>query len=148
MASTQTKKRKNKNSFPQVDEDDLGFTDKGYVSELKASKPVDERQLQAELLNRFDQTAVIDAFEEAHGTRKQKTAEAPKYKFNNVILEPCKLKDQEMLNKLLNETDKYTIKLFKDTFSARTGDYKVFIIYGERIDETKALPAPTEKKDE
>lgn len=140
MAST-LKKKRNKNTFPQVDEDDLGYTDKGYVSELKASKPINERDLQAELLRKFDPTTVIDAFEEAHGTRKPKHKEV-QYEFKNIMLEPAKLKDQEMLNKLMNDP-KFMIKLYKDSFSVR-GDYKVFIIYGEAIDETKALNAPTE----
>jgi hypothetical protein len=136
---------KKNNNFPEVADEDLGFSNKGYVSELKATRKTSSaRELQAELLNKFEPSAVIDAFEEAHGT-KRRQPEGPKYNYKNLILEPCKLKDQQMLNELMNNGDKYVIKLYKDSFSAR-GDYKAFVIYGELID--KDAPVPVAKKEE
>jgi hypothetical protein len=95
------------------------------------------RNVRNEITNKgFDPEAVIDAYEQAKGIkRRSKPSEAENYEFKNIILDPEQQRDQDMLNELMNNK-KYMITLWKDTWTPQ-GNFRVFIIYGCKKEETK-----------
>lgn len=99
--------------------------------------PTIKRNVRNEVSNKgFDPEAVIDAFESFKGIKKKsKTPALTEYVFKNIILDPEQQKDQELLNELMNNK-KYLIALWKDTWTPQ-GNFRVFIIYGSKKEESK-----------
>jgi hypothetical protein len=95
-----------------------------------------KRNIRNEVTNKggFDPEVIIDAFEKSRGIRSRQKNELENYKFKNIILDPEKQKDQDMLNELMNNK-KYLITLWKDTWTQQ-GSFRVFIIYGAKEDES------------
>jgi hypothetical protein len=91
-----------------------------------------KRNIRNEVTNKgFDPSVIIDAYEQSRGIRTNRTKnELENYKFKNIILDPEKQKDQDMLNELMNNK-KYLIVLWKDTWTQQ-GSYRVFIVYGAK----------------
>lgn len=96
-----------------------------------------KRNIRNEVSNKgFDPEAVIDAFETAKGIKKRsKPIEAFELTFKNIVLDPEQQREQDMLNELMNNK-KYTIVLWKDTWTPQ-GSFRVFIIYGQKKEEEK-----------
>ena len=99
--------------------------------------PSVKRNIRSEVANKgFDPEAVIDAFETFKGIKKRpKSPALTEYTFKNIILDPEQQRDQEMLNELMNNK-RYLIALWKDTWTPQ-GNFRVFIIYGSKKEETK-----------
>ncbi len=107
----------------------------------KGAKNKPERNLKKELFGKKDVNEVIDAYENSLGyPKKQKQDVNLKYK--NKIFTANNAEDTELLNELMNSKDRYTIVMWKDTWTVH-GDYKVFIIYAENTD-SKELTEPSE----
>jgi hypothetical protein len=98
-----------------------------------------KRNIRNEVSNKaFDPEAVIDAYELAKGIKKRPRSEdLSDLVFKNIILDPEQQRDQDMLNELMNNK-KYTIAMWKDTWTTQ-GSFRVFVIYGTRKE-------PEEKK--
>ncbi len=129
--------RTKKTTLPPLSAEDVTLNT-GYVSDMGVSTrhgTRTDRKLADELMSKFDPTAVVDAYEESIGLKPKGANKAPKYFYRPTILEPEQPADKEKLTNLMNDP-KYKIIVYKDSFSVR-GDYKVFIIYGELVDETK-----------
>ena len=97
-----------------------------------------KRNIRNEVNNKgFDPEAVIDAFELAKGIKKRPSTEAilNEYTYKSIILDPEQQRDQDMLNELMNNK-KYMITMWKDTWTPQ-GNFRVFIIYGSKKEETK-----------
>jgi hypothetical protein len=96
-----------------------------------------KRNVRNEVSNKgFDPEAVIDAFETFKGIKKRpKSPALTEYTFKNIILDPEQQRDQEMLNELMNNK-RYLIALWKDTWTPQ-GNFRVFLIYGSKKEETK-----------
>jgi hypothetical protein len=94
-----------------------------------------KRNVRNEITNKgFDPEVVIDAFEEAKGIkRKPRVHDMTEYVFKNIVLDPEKQFDQDMLNELMNNK-KYMITLWKDTWTQQ-GTFRVFVVYGTRKDK-------------
>lgn len=102
------------------------------VSDLPRSNEI-ERDLEKELFGKKDfQSNVIDAYEQMLGY-KDKPAKKTNVKFKSRIFSPGKESEQELLNQLLNDKEKFNIVMWKDTWTAH-GDFKVFIIYSENLE--------------
>jgi len=100
-----------------------------------------KRNVRSEITNKgFDPEVVIDAFEEAKGIkRRAKTTDMADYVFKNIVLDPEKQMDQDMLNELMNNK-KYMIALWKDTWTQH-GNFRVFVVYGTKKEkEEKQQP--------
>jgi hypothetical protein len=101
-----------------------------------------KRNVRSEITNKgFDPEIVIDAFEQAKGIkRRPKVQEMTDYTFKNIVLDPEKQMDQDMLNELMNNK-KYVIALWKDTWTQH-GNFRVFVVYGTKKDKKESsLPA-------
>lgn len=100
------------------------------LSDLPVSKSQRrERNLQKELFGTRDPDKIIDEFERQLGYPKKD--EKPNYKYKNRIFNANHDVDQELMNELLNDKDKFEIILWKDTWTVH-GDFKVFVIYAEK----------------
>lgn len=101
-----------------------------------------KRNVRNEITNKgFDPEVVIDAFEEAKGIkRRPKANDLADYTFKNIILDPEKQIDQDMLNELMNNK-KYVINLWKDTWTQQ-GSFRVFIVYGTKKEEKSQTTNP------
>jgi hypothetical protein len=123
-----------RNTLPRINGKDKQVLVNGEVSDLRASRPgkglVDERDLASEFAGKFSQKKIIDQFEESRGTKRPEKKDFFRmYEWKNIVLEPEKVKDQELLSQLMNDP-KFRILVYKDTFSVK-GDYRVFVIYGK-----------------
>lgn len=102
------------------------------------SSTTKKRNIRSEITNKgFDPEAVIDAFEQAKGIKRRTAAnDMSSYEFKNIILDPEKQMDQDMLNELMN-SKKYIIALWKDTWTMH-GSFRVFIVYGTKKEKEEA----------
>lgn len=96
------------------------------------------RNVRSEITNKgFDPEVVIDAFEQAKGIkRSSKAADMSAYVFKNIVLDPEKQMDQDMLNELMNNK-KYMIALWKDTWTQH-GSFRVFVVYGTKKEKEES----------
>jgi hypothetical protein len=99
-----------------------------------------KRNIRSEITNKgFDPEIVIDAFEQAKGIkRRPKVSEMTDYTFKNIVLDPEKQMDQDMLNELMNNK-KYIIALWKDTWTQH-GNFRVFVVYGTKKEKEASSP--------
>jgi hypothetical protein len=94
-------------------------------------RPQPKRSIQRELKGEIlDQQKTVDAFEQAKGWAKKPKMDLSIYEFHNIVLDPEKQHDGEMLSRLLND-DKYVISYYKDNWTPQ-GSYRVFVIYGKK----------------
>jgi len=99
-----------------------------------------KRNVRNEITKGFDPEVVIDAFEQAKGIkRRPKTTEMTDYVFKNIVLDPEKQMDQDLLNELMNNK-KYMIALWKDTWTQH-GNFRVFVVYGTKKEKEES-PQP------
>jgi hypothetical protein len=133
-------------TVPKLNRDDVAVIVHGEVSDLRATKSsgiADERDVTAELGRKLDTTKEIDRYEEQLGIRPRGSIKkGPKYFWKNAIFYPAKPVDRDALNELMNNP-KFKILEYKGNFS-HTGEYQMFVIYGERIDATTS-PKPETK---
>ena len=97
-----------------------------------------KRNVRSEITNQgFDPEVVIDAFEQAKGIkRRPKATEMTDYVFKNIVLDPEKQMDQDLLNELMNNK-KYMIALWKDTWTQH-GNFRVFVVYGTKKEKEES----------
>jgi len=97
-----------------------------------------KRNVRSEITNKgFDPEVVIDAFEQAKGIkRRPKVSDLSDYTFKNIVLDPEKQMDQDMLNELMNNK-KYMIALWKDTWTQH-GNFRVFVVYGTKKEKEES----------
>lgn len=105
------------------------------LSDLSSSDVPPERDLEAELFNRRSVKDMVTSFEKELGLAPGKKAKA--IKRHAEILAPGREEDATKLNSILNDDGKYRIVMWKDTWTVH-GDYRVFLIYEESIDDKKA----------
>lgn len=116
----------------------VDLTFRGSVSDLEKVFPKDAKDPKgdADRPPIFDQRSpnqIVDAMEEELGIRKR----VPRYTFvtKNKIFRPTLESDRDLLNKLMNETDKYNVVRWSENWD-RNGEMKIFVIYQE-ITEAK-----------
>lgn len=113
--------------------DDTLFGDS--LSDIESSSIEPTRDLEKELFGKRQIKDLLTNFEQelgiAPGNKKAK-----KIVRKAEILSPSKDEDAEKLNQILNEDAKYNIVMWKDTWTVH-GDYRIFIIYEEAIDDKK-----------
>ena len=114
-----------------LDKSDI-FKDVSDLPKLKGGKKA--RDLVDELFSMKNPNQIIDEYEKKMGYPQKQ--EKIKVKFKNRVFTPTHADDQELLNELINDEDKYKIVMWKETWTVH-GDYKIFIIYSERVDDAK-----------
>jgi hypothetical protein len=102
---------------------------------IKRGKVKTEEDLRKELFQKLDTKEYIDNFEKQFGGPGPSVEKPTKVLHKNVLLYPVNENDKELLNSLLNDS-KYTIQYFKDNWTAK-GDYRVFVIYTEKVEDDK-----------
>lgn len=105
------------------------------LSELRSSDVPAERDLEAELFNKRSVKDMVTSFEKELGLAPGKKAKTVRR--HSEILAPAREEDNARLTTILNEDSKYRIVMWKDTWTVH-GDYRVFIIYEEFIEDKKA----------
>lgn len=115
---------------------DYGPFNGDTVSDLKSSDVREARDLEAELFNRTTIKDMVTNFERELGIN---TRSSKKKNMKRVaeLLAPGRDQDAEKLNAILNEDEKYRVVMWKDTWTAH-GDYRVFLIYEEILEDKKA----------
>lgn len=106
------------------------------LSDLHSSDVPPERDLEAELFNRRTVKDMMTSFERELGLAPAKKTKAA-IRRHSEILAPGREEDGAKLNTILNDDAKYRIIMWKDTWTVH-GDYRVFLIYEEAIDDKKA----------
>lgn len=111
------------------------------ISDLHDSDIPEPRDLEAELFNKKSIREMVTNFERELGLNPGKKGKNTKR--HALILSPAKEDDSEKLAVILNDDAKYRIMMWKDTWTVH-GDYRIFLIYEEIIDEKKRK-TPDEK---
>lgn len=116
------------------------------LSEINASTiPEPTRDLEQELFGKKGIKEVIDVFEQEMGLGKPRETKQ-NLKYYNRIFCPSADEDQELLNELLNDKDRYRIIMWDKTWTVH-GDYRVFVVYSENLD-VKKKDEPSEEEEE
>lgn len=115
------------------DSTDLAF--KSTLSDLAGVDAGEARDLEAELFNRRSIKDMVTNLEKELGINP---ADRKKSKVirHAEILAPGKDEDNEKLAMIINDDNTYKIIMWKDTWTMH-GDYRVFVIYEEFLDEKK-----------
>lgn len=104
------------------------------LSDIHASSIQEPRDLESELFNRKTIKEMVTNFEKELGINPgKKTKNSKKHA---EVLSPSKDSDSEKLSNILNDDAKYRIVMWKDTWTAH-GDYRVFLIYEETLEDKK-----------
>lgn len=99
------------------------------VSELSLTKST-QRDLIQELFGKPNVNKIIDRIEAELG-RPTATVKV-KVKYHNRIFNLNLEEDIQLMNELLNEPERFTIIMWKDTWTVH-GEFKVFVIYAETL---------------
>lgn len=103
----------------------------GIAEGTKIVGKKNSRNVRQEVTNKpFEPEEVVDAYERSRGIVKPKKKSLEEFEYRNIILEPSRPKDEEMLNTLLNDPD-YVIISYRDNWTPQ-GSYVIFIIYGKK----------------
>lgn len=103
------------------------------ISDKPISKKKKTRNLESELFGDKTPTELVDAFEQQLGYPTPEKKETVRYKTKlfNINHEL----DKELLGQLLNDKDRYSIVMWKDTWTVH-GDFKIFVIYSDKVEAT------------
>jgi disulfide oxidoreductase YuzD len=113
--------------MPEVD-----LTFKANIGDISQEEVSAEKRL---LFDQRQPQEIIDQMEIAMGLKRPPSSlKNIDLLRKNIILEPDKEADRELLNKLLNETNRYNVIKWDSNWS-RDGKLKIFIIYEEYLDK-------------
>lgn len=104
------------------------------LSDLTTGDLPPERNLEAELFNKRSVRDLITNVERELGLNPGKKSK--KVKRHACTLAPNREDDGAKLNKIINDDATYRILMWKDTWTVH-GDYRVFLIYEEQLEEKK-----------
>jgi len=120
-------KTSNRSKMPEVD-----LTFKANIGDISQEEVSAEKRL---LFDQRQPQEIIDQMEIAMGLKRPPSSlKNIDLLRKNIILEPDKEADRELLNKLLNETNRYNVIKWDSNWS-RDGKLKIFIIYEEYLDK-------------
>lgn len=105
------------------------------LSDLRGSDVPEARDLESELFNRRPIKEMVASIEKELGLNPGKK-QKKNIKRHAEVLAPSREEDGAKLHKILNEDEKYRVAMWKDTWTVH-GDYRVFVIYEEFIDDKK-----------
>ncbi len=107
----------------------------GGASDLAYTEKPPQKDLSIALFDVMDQAKTIDSFEEAAGIVKKKEVK-PKDHFKSTILDLDKVKDRELLEKLMNDP-RYKIMSWEKNWSS-LGRLRAFVIYSDtQVEDNK-----------
>ncbi|RTL07619.1 hypothetical protein EKK58_00160 [Candidatus Dependentiae bacterium] len=104
------------------------------LSDLRADELPPERDLESELFNKRSIRDLVTNMERELGLTPGKKGK--KVKRHSRIIAPGRDEDAEVLNGILNDDSKYRILMWKDTWTVH-GDYRIFLIYEEQLEDKK-----------
>ena len=105
------------------------------LSDLSSRDVPPERDLEAELFNRRSIKDMVTNMEKELGLSPGKKAKEVRRHVD--ILAPGREEDGQKLSRILNDDKTYRIIMWKDTWTVH-GDFRVFLIYEEFVDDKKA----------
>jgi len=92
-----------------------------------------DKKYESALFGDFEPNKVVDSFEAAIGLNKPEV-DKKNIAFRNILLNPGgDEEDSALLNRLLNDTERYHITFMDKTWTP-CGDYKMFIVYVDDLD--------------
>lgn len=106
---------------------------KDGLSDIHNSEIPEPRDLEAELFNKRTIKDLVTNLEQELGLSPGKKNSVIK-KRHAVVLAPSREEDGAKLSLILNDDKTYNIVMWKDTWTVH-GDYRVFLIYEEFLDD-------------
>lgn len=104
------------------------------ISDLRPGDLPPERDLEAELFNKRSVRDLVTNVERELGLNPGKKNKNVKRHVR--IVAPGRDDDAEVLGNILNDDAKYRILMWKDTWTVH-GDYRIFLIYEEQLEDKK-----------
>lgn len=105
------------------------------LSEMRRGDLQEPRDLESELFNKKSIRDMVVSFEAELGINPGKKNKKS-IKRHAEVLAPGKDDDAIKLSSILNEDEKYRVLMWKDTWTVH-GDYRVFLVYEEQLEEKK-----------